>query len=224
MQTPVEGPVRQLGQEFLNYLPSLAAGLVVLALGIAAGWLVKRAIVRILTWLRLDRLATRTGWLRALGKGDARAALYDFTGTIGLIIVVLVFLDNALELWRLTVLVRLIDSIVVYLPNLAIAGLVVVIGVVIANGVARRVEISLEEEGIKNPRLLARSLKGIMVAIVGTLALWQLGFAREIVLTGFIIGFGALGIAFAIAFGIGSAPAIRSGLEALFERRRNGGG
>jgi hypothetical protein len=220
MQQPVTEPIAGLIQRFTDYVPTLAAGALVLALGIVLGWVAKRAVVRILIWLRLDRLAGRVGWRSAFGKGDVRAALYELLGTVAFVLVVLVFLDNALIIWGLAVLSRLMDNIVFSLPRLGLAAIVVAVGIAIANAVAERTEAALEEEEIAHARLLARGLKAMLLAVAGALALWELDFARQIVLAGFVIGFGAMGIAFALSVGLGSSRAIQKGWEALFAKRK----
>jgi hypothetical protein len=220
MQQPVTEPLAGLIQRFTDYVPTLAAGALVLALGLVLGWVAKRAVVRILIWLRLDRLAGRVGWRSAFGKGDVRAALYELLGTVAFVLVVLVFLDNALIIWGLAVLSRLMDNIVFSLPRLGLAAIVVAIGIAIANAVAERTEAALEEEEIAHARLLARGLKAMLLAVAAALALWELDFARQIVLAGFVIGFGAMGIAFALSVGLGSSRAIQKGWEALFEKRK----
>jgi hypothetical protein len=63
--------------------------------------------------------------------------------------------------------------------------------------------------------------KAALLAVVAALALWELDFARQIVMGAFLIGFGAIGVAFALAVGIGSSQAIRRSWEELFESRRN---
>ena len=56
---------------------------------------------------------------------------------------------------------------------------------------------------------------------MAALALWQLQFAREIVLAAFVISFGSLGVAFAIGVGIGTSRAIQQGLSGLVDRKRD---
>jgi hypothetical protein len=220
MPESMTGALAGLIRRFMDYLPTLAAGLLVLGLGFAIGWLAKRALVRILVWLRLDRLAGRVGWRSAFGKGDVRAALYDLLGTLAFVVVVLVFLDNALTIWGLAVLSRLIDSFVVALPRLALAALIVAAGIAVASAAAQRVEDALEEEEVGYARLLAKGLKAVLLAVVAALALWELDLARQIVLSGFVIAFGAMGVAFALSLGLGSARAIQRGWEELFEKRK----
>lgn len=219
MQAQNAQPLRELFDQFSNYLPTFAAGLVVLLAGIATGWVVKQAIGRLLIWLRLDRLATRVGWRRALGKGDVRATLYDAIGNVAMAVVVLLFLDETLRRWGLTALSRLVENLVFYLPNLGLVALIVVLGLLIANGLGARVTTTLEEEEVAHARLLGKLFKAALLFIVGALALWQLQFARQVVLAAFLIAFGSVGIAFALAFGLGSMQAVRRVWEEFLERR-----
>lgn len=221
MQAQTTQPLRDSFQRFSDFLPALAGGLLVLVAGVALGWVVKRAIVRLLIWLRLDRLAGRVGWRTAFGKGDVRAALYEILGNVGMFVIVLLFVDDTLKRWGLTALARAIDGLVFYLPNLGLVALIVTAGVVIANGLSARVADGLEEEGFAHARLFAKILKGALLALVAALGLWQLEFARQIVLAAFLIAFGSMGVAFALAVGIGSAGAITRGWEIVLEKRKD---
>jgi hypothetical protein len=212
------GPLAELADRFIEYVPTLAAGLLVLAVGVVIGWLVKRATVRVLIWLRLDRLGGRLAWRAAFGKGDVRAALYNVIGTVAMVLVVLLFLGSALDIWGLQNLSRNLDSLVVYFPNLVLVALIVGVGIVLANTISARVEDTLEEERFGRPQLVARTFKAALLVVVVALALWQLNFAREIVLSAFLIGFGAVGVAFAVGVGLGSAKAIQKVWDSFFER------
>ncbi len=221
MQATTDGPLAELAQRFTDFIPTLTAGLFVLLLGIGLGWLAKRATVRILIWLRLDRLSGYVGWRAAFGKGDVRAQLYELVGSVVMAIVILTLLDQAVEIWGLTVLSELIESIVEYLPRMALAVLILGVGSVLVSTVAQRVQNTLEREQVPRPRLLAGILRASLLAVTIALSLWQLNFAREIVFAAFLIGFGAIGVAFAMAVGLGSARAIQSGLETLFNKQKD---
>ena len=222
MQDQSVEPLGEFAQRFSDYLPTLAYGLFIFILGIAVGWVVKRAVVRILIWLRLDRLGGRVGWRAAFGKGDVRAALYNLLGSIAMFLVVLVFLDDALKILGLTVLSRMIETLAFFLPNLGLVGLIVGVGVMLSNMVASRMQDTLELEEFAHARLVGTLLKGVLLFVVGALALWQLNLARDLVLAGFLIAFGAMGLAFAMAVGLGTRKAIQRGWESLFDRRKKG--
>jgi hypothetical protein len=213
------GPFAQAAERFSEYLPTLAAGLLVIALGLVVGWIVKRAVVRVLIWLRLDRLGGRFGWRAAFGKGDVRAALYNLIGSGAMLLVALVFLDNALQILGLTVLSRMIDRVVFYLPNLILVLVIVGLGVMLANGVGDRVENALEEEEFARARLVGRFTKSVLLCLVGAIGLWQLNLARQVVLVALAVGGGAVGVALALALGLGSVKPIQRAWEALLEKK-----
>lgn len=216
MQSQNQTTLDQFWQRMSDYMPTLLAGLLVLLVGIAAGWLLKRAVVRVLLLLRLDRLGgAHSAWRTAIGKGDVRAALYDAAGTILGSILFLVFVDNALEIWGLSVLARLVDRIIFYLPTLGIAVAIAWLGLALSEMLARRVEAVLIQERIPRTALLVGLAKSAFLSVVAALAMWELNFAREIVLAAFLIGFGAIGVAFALGVGIGSARAIQAALSSV---------
>jgi hypothetical protein len=220
-QIPSTGTLAEFESRLAGYLPTLAAGMVVLLIGVGVGWLAKRAVIRALVWLRLDRLGGNRSWRAAFAKGDVRSALYNLVGNIIMILVLLLFLDNAVQIWGLAVLSRLLDEVLIYLPNLAMVLLIAGIGVFLANTLADRVEDTLAEEGVGRARLVAKIFKSALLAVVGALALWQLNFARQIVLAAFLIGFGAIGVAFAIAVGVGSSTAIQRAFEAMLDKSKD---
>ncbi len=219
-QIPSSGTLAEFQSRLAEYLPTLAGGLVVLLLGMGVGWLAKRAVIRALVWLRLDRLGGTQSWRAAFAKGDVRSALYNLVGSVVMGLIVLVFLENALQIWGLDVLSRQVAQVLFYLPNLAMVLLIAGVGLLLANTLADRVEDTLEEEGVGRARLVSKIFKSALLAVVGALALWQLDFARQIVLSAFLIGFGAIGVAFALAVGVGSSRAIQRALDAMLDKTK----
>ena len=216
-------PLSELYAQFVDFLPTLAGGFLVVGVGVVSGWLAKRAVVRTLVWLRLDRLAGRVGWRAAFAKGDVRGALYNLVGNIAMFLVVLIFLDDALNRWGLTALSSIIATLVVYLPNLALVALIVAVGFLISGTLETRVSETLAEEGVVRARVIGKAVKAAVLTLVFALALWQLQFAREIVLAAFLFCFGSIGVAFALGVGLGTAKAIQQGTSNLFRQEEDEG-
>ena len=216
-------PLSDLYAQFVAFLPTLAVGFLMVGVGLVLGWLAKRAVVRTLVWLRLDRLAGRVGWRAAFAKGDVRGALYNLVGNVAMFLVVLVFLDDALNRWGLTALSDVIATLVVYLPNLALVALIVAVGFLISGSLETRVSETLAEEGVVRARVIGKAVKAAVLTLVFALALWQLQFAREIVLAAFLICFGSIGVAFALGVGLGTAKAIQQGTSNFFRQGKDEG-
>jgi hypothetical protein len=215
-----QGLVRDFEARFSGFLPDLLGGLTIVVIGVVVGWLAKRAVMAFLRWIRLDRLGGPVSWRTALGKADVRDAVYGALGSVAMVLVVLLFLEQAFQKWGLVVLTQALEGFIRYFPNLALVGVIVGVGLLVANLAADRVEGVLDDAGVPNAPLLGGMAKAALLAVVAALALWELEFARQIVMGAFLIGFGAIGVAFALAVGVGSSQAIKEIWTQLFEERK----
>ncbi len=177
-----------LGQKIISYMPNLLGGLLLLLLGWLIAWIAKRIVIQLLVVLRFDRLFVRFRWKSSLTKADIRYALYNLIGNIVFFIVFLIFLDAALDAMKLTILSRLIEQGVLFIPRLIIALVIFGIGWVIGSRTSKAVTNSLIKEGIPKASLLSKIVKFVIVLFFSAMALIELNIAKEIV----IVGFGAV--------------------------------
>jgi Mechanosensitive ion channel, conserved TM helix len=199
----------------VGYLPTLLSGFVVLVLGLVIAWLISKLTVRILILLRLDRVITRLGWGHELEKGDVRHSLFRFAGTVVGLFIFLVFLENAILIWKLTVLSQLLEKLVGLVPQLITAGIILLAGWGVAAGVSRAVLRALYQEEFDRARLVSRLVRTAILVLTTAIALVELDIAVGIVTGAFLIAFGALALSFALAFGLGSRRAV----EMMWEKR-----
>lgn len=218
---PLES-VGNLIAHLVGYLPTLIAGLLVLLLGVVVAWIAARILVRTLVFMRLDRVLGRLGWGRALEKGDVRHSLFELLGTGFGLLVFLVFFDNAVTIWNLTVLSRLLERLVLLVPQLLTAALILLVGGGVAAAVSRAVQRALHQEEFGRAQLVARIVRAAIMVVAAAIALVQLEIAVGIVTGAFLIVFGALALSFALAFGLGSRRAVELMWEERFRRRKEG--
>jgi hypothetical protein len=206
-----------LGQKIIAYMPSLLGGLLLLLLGWLIAWVVKRIIIQILIILRFDRLFVRFRWKSSLTKADIRYALYNLIGNIAFFIVFLIFLNSALEVLKLTMLSKLIEQGVLFIPRLIVALVIFGIGWLIGSRTSNSVSHSLMKEGFPGASLFAKFVKFIIVIFFSAMALVELNIAKEIVL----IGFGAFLLTLSVSMIlviVGSGDSLRN----FFSRDKRG--
>ncbi len=206
------------------FLPALVSGLLVLVVGLLVSWLTAKIVVRILIWLRLHRVVERWRWGRALGKGDLRHALYTLVGGLVGAFTFLVFLNRALVLWQLTVLSRLLERLVLLVPDLLLAGLIITVGSGVAAVAARSVRRALFEEGMTHATLAARIVRAAVLVLTFAITLIQLNIAPTLVLWAFLIAFGSMAVTMALAVGLGSRRAVESIWEGVLKGTRGEAG
>ena len=211
---PLES-VRDLFASLVGYVPTLLAGLLVLFLGLFVAWVGSKFLVRMLILTRVDRVVRRLGWGRALEKGDVRHSLFELVGTVFGVLIFLVFFDSAVSIWHLNVLTRLLEGLVVLVPQLLTTAIILRIGAGVAAAASRAVQRALHQERFDRAQLVARIVRAMIIVVASAIALVQLDIAAVIVTGAFLLAFGALALSFAIAFGLGSRRAV----EAMWEER-----
>ena len=195
MNDPIKTLFANLSERIIGYLPSLLAGLLLLAVGWFLGWFLKRIIIRLCIILRIDRLFRKLRWAEDFSKADVRLASYGFIGNIIFVVVFLIFLSGALNVMYLTSLASLLDKGILFIPHLLIALFIFSIGWLVTYWVSNGIRSALLKEDVPRAALLARFAKLILLLFFSAMALAELDVAREIVVIGFstiIVTLGAL--------------------------------
>jgi hypothetical protein len=96
---------------------------------------------------------------------------------------------------------------VAFMINVVIATAIVGVGLWAGNVVQRLVEGPLARTGARHPQTIAALAKYAVVIFAFAMALQQIGFGETIVVWAFVLLFGAVCLALALAFGLGSREA-----------------
>jgi hypothetical protein len=200
-------------EKIIGYLPSLAGGLVLLAIAWILGWVAKRVVVRMCLVLRVDRMFLRTRSGAGLAKADARYVLFDNIGNAVFIVVFLVLMNAALSAMKLTVLSDLLQSAVLFIPKLLIALLIFGVGFAVSGRVSVAVYRGLASEEVPKSMLIARLVKSVIILFFSAMALTEIGIAREIVIIGFSTVIGTICAIAVILVAIGGRGLIKRIVE-----------
>ena len=208
--------VRDVMSNLVGYLPTLLAGFLVVAIGAIIAWIAGKLTVKFLMFLRLDRVVARLAWGRALEKGDVRHSLFGVVG----VLLFLVFLENAVVIWKLTVLSEILERLVLLIPRLMTAAAIILVGWSAASVVSRAVQRAFVQEEFGRARLAGRMVYAAILVLACAMALVELDIAVVIVTCAFLVAFGALALSFALAFGLGSKRAVEMMWEEHFRRQK----
>jgi hypothetical protein len=183
---------------------------------VAAGWLIAalaRAVTaRVLGWLRVARVAERTGAAELLRKAELPPA-ERLAASAVFWLLFLGFLLAGVDALGFKTLQAMRSQIGQLVPRLIAALAILVVGLVLANVVKRVVLLAAVNAGWPQARLVGGAVYFLAMTIVAAMVLDHVGLARPIVLTAFAIVVGAVMLALAIAVGVGSGPLVRRLLE-----------
>jgi len=214
----IADPVRQMLARILGYLPILLGALVILIVG----WIVARAIRRILDWLlktiRFDALADKAGISAILRKGDLKISAREVVSSLVywlIMIMVLVMTVDALGLPKAS---DVLASLFAYVPKVIAALLVLVVAMFLASFVSGIVRTAAGNANLPKPEIIAGVSRWAIIIFAVTISLGELGIATLLVTATFNIILGGVCLALALAFGLGGKDAAARYLEELKER------
>jgi hypothetical protein len=210
---------RETTLRMAHLLPKLLALVTFLALGAAAGWLVKFLLLRVLRAFRFDALSERFGLGPTFTTGTKRTASH-LVGRLSFWIVFLLFAFMGVDALDMTATANMMSVIIAFLPDLLAAILLLLFGVVLANFIAEAALIATVNAQIQEARIIANFIRWGILIFTTAMVLTQLRIAKEIVVAAFSITFGGIVLALAIATGLGGRNIAKDILEEKFRRRK----
>jgi mechanosensitive ion channel-like protein len=188
---------------FLGGIPKVIAFLVILLVG----WLIASAmsslVAGLLRTVKFNDLATRsgiTGFVHNMGWQTDPAGL---VATITKWFVRLIVLVVAFDALGLPAVSRVLQDLLLWIPNLIVAIMVLVIGGLAANALGGVVRGATASGGLGNPAFLSNLTRIAVMGFAIVIAVNQIGIATTLVNTLFMGFIGALALALGLAFGLG---------------------
>ena len=202
----------------VSILPSMMALMASVFIAGVLGWLMSALLVRTLRWVRFDDQLERIGfetvgeWAPQRSPTLLMGRLLFWMALLFGVLVGLAALDPAL-------MNTLAARLMTYLPNVFVAGLLVVGGTVLARYLARSVLIGGVNMQLQAARLLSVGVKWMVLVLTATMALSQLGIGGTILTLAFGILFGGIVLALSLAVGLASKDIVSRTLERQAEKR-----
>lgn len=213
--------LNQFWLQLVNFVPKLLAVVVILFFGWLIAKLVRSAVKRILDLTHFDQFAQKSGLEAFMNSGNVRLTLSGIISQVVYWLVIILFVITGANALELSAVADLLQQLATYLPHIIVAILVVVFGTLLARFVNRLVFAWLH--GIKFEHALAVSTSaeyGIQLLAI-FVALEQLGIGMQLIYSLFVIVFGAVFLALAIAFGLGGKDWAAKVIDDL-QKNKNG--
>ena len=212
-------------QQFLNEiaitLPKILSALLILLIGWIIAKLIKRAFVRLLKLVRLNYLTEKSGIEGFLREGGIKITAIDLIGRLIYWLIMLIVILAALNSLELTSAQDLFNDIILFIPNIIVSLIVLLLGLYIAKFVSNILSVSLKNMKDKSAKLIKDLAYYAIVVFTVFIVLGQLKIAQEIITNAFILIFGALCLAFGLAFGLGGKDYASDLLKKLKEKEKD---
>ncbi|HEV3098422.1 MAG TPA: hypothetical protein VGY75_01770, partial [Candidatus Udaeobacter sp.] len=174
---------------FAEFLPRLLVMLVIVGIGLLVAYGLKMILRAVLHVTRLDRLSEEAGASRFLRM----AALPSMTELLSRSLFWVTwcgFILIGISVLGVAGLQEQISRLFLLLPAIFVAILILFLGLVTANFLSRAALLAAVNAGYPSPKLLSWSIRFVIWALAVSMALEQVGVARQTVIAAFSIVFG----------------------------------
>lgn len=202
-------------------VPRILGFLVIVGIGWLVAALLERLLVAVLRAVHFDGFAERAGL-----AGMARTMRREPSAVLGLIakwFVRLIALVAAFDALGVPAVSQVLQQLLLWLPNLAVALVVLVLGGIAANALGDLVRRAAARSRIGAIDGLGTAAKWTVWAFAILVAINQVGIASSLVTILFMAVVGAVALALGLSFGLGGRETAGTIVRHFYERNRGGG-
>ncbi|HXD98813.1 MAG TPA: hypothetical protein VN646_19840 [Candidatus Acidoferrum sp.] len=208
----------QVRERLLAIFPGLLVLLTLLVVGFVLAWLARLIVSKVGRGLGIDRLFERWGVAPSLRRSGILRLPSDVLGLVCFWAIFILFASVGIDGLALPGAPGATALLIAFLPPLLAAGLILLVGWLVANFLSQGVLIAAVNARLPEARLLARGVHWGVLLFAAATALTHLGIGKEMVLVAFGITFGGVVFAIALAFGLGGRGIARHILERRLRR------
>ena len=207
----ITGPASEMLARALGAMPSLFAATLLLAASYVAATLVAGLVTRALVAVGFDGLMARLG---VVPRDDGARTPSAVAGALAVPIIMLLASMEAAALVGFANLSALLSEFLLFGANILLGLAILGVGLYLS-GVAAD---AIRSSGTSQANVLALAARGSVIVLSVTMALQQMGLAAEIITLAFGILAGSVGVAAAIAFGLGARETAAASVERCVQR------
>lgn len=206
--------------QVVNFVPKLLAVVVILFFGWIIAKLVRTAVKHILELVKFDNFAEKSGLEAFMNSGDVNITLSGIISQVVYWLVIIMFIITGANMLGLTEVAQLLHDLAAYLPRIILAILVMIFGTLLARFINRLVFAWLHSIKFERALLVSTSVEYGIQILALFIALEQLGIGVQLINSLFVIVFGAIFLALALAFGLGGRDRAAKVIEELSNKNK----
>ncbi len=196
-------PAKLLLARIGGFLASALLMVIILIIGWLISRLIKTVVEKVLRSVKLDWLSDKIELDSLLAKGGIKYSLSELIAVLCYWIGLLVTFVVAFNAIDLPVAAGLLEKVVFYVPNIILAVFILILGMFLAIFLRNVIQVSAKNAGIAQANLLAKISEFVIIVFSIFIALEQLQIAIHVTQITLTIILGTIGLALALAFGLG---------------------
>lgn len=203
----IRGSFEGLWVGMLKILPGIAEGIAILIVGWVIAKIISRFVGKIVEVIRLDNLLASAGIKAFFQRAGIKLNIDRIFEEIVRWFILIAFFISAANAFGLPQVNGFLSSVLNYIPNVIIAAIIMILGILIANFLSDLAHGTTQATKAGKPHLVSAIVRYAVIIFTAIIALDQLQVGATL-LKSFFDNLGlAIAAAFGLAFGLGGKDA-----------------
>lgn len=206
--------------QVLSMVPNVLAMLAVLVVGYILARVLDKFSATLAHSLGLETAAERSGLSASMKQVGIHRTVPAIVGQLVFWLTMCVFLTAAFNILGLAAVSTAMEKVVAYIPNLLVATVVVVIGLLVAGFLRGVIATGADRIGVSYAEHLANGCYYVLALMTFIGAFDQLGIEFGLLKEMMLLAFASLALGFGLAFGLGGREVMAGILAGYYTRQR----
>lgn len=219
LKSALDSVLTSLTDSVAGFLPKFLTAMAVFLVGFILAKIAAKSIRTIFDKLRLNDLLARVGLTETLERFGMTGSPGFLLSRLAYYLIMALFIKSAAQSVGLDAVADAMTAFFNYLPNLLAAGIILLIGMIIAQFASGAVVRSARNSGVEFAPILGRAVSFLIVFVVGLMAVTQLKIDTGIIMSVVLILLAGGSLALALTFGLGSREVTRNLIAGFYARK-----
>ena len=208
----------QMGQQFLNAFPRVFTAIIILLVGILISKMISKAIKKLMAKAGVDKIGEKLNEIEMVQKSRIDIKLSQLFSKVIYYVLMLFFLVASADILAMPAVSQLVTDIFNFVPNLIVAMIVLILGLLLAEAVKNLVFTTLKSLAVPSAKIIANFLFYFLLINVLVSALTQAKINIEFLSQNLTVMIGGGVLAFGIGYGLASKDVISNFMASFYSK------
>lgn len=190
--------------DFLSVIPGLFGAIVLIIVGLIIAKILRKSVRTVLEKIQIDKLSEQLNEIEIVHKANFEIKISSILSSVLYYFVLILFLVAATDVLGMAAISDLVKNIFEFIPNLVVAMIILVLGILMADMIKNLVTTACESLGIPSGKLIGNLLFYFLFINIVILALTQAGIETNFLSRNLSIMIAGIVFAFALGYGLAS--------------------
>ena len=208
--------LQELLSKFINAVPNFLSALVIIGVGFIVAKILRKTLVKVLEKLGIDKIGEKLNSIDIVSKANMEIKLSNILSKLVYYFVLLIFIVAGTDVLGMPALSELVMKIFDLIPNIIVAGVILVVGILVADALRNLVLTTCQSLGIPSAKVISMFVFYFIVINVLISALTQAQVNTAFLSQNISLVIGGAVLAFSIGYGLASRDTVSNYLSASY--------